>query len=129
MTEKNLLDSDVLIDYLRDNPKAVKFLENAFAKSTCYISPITIAELYAGVREGRERHVLDQFLKVFELVEIDAHIAEKGGLYRRDFGKSHGAGLADAFIAASAEAAHATLITLNKKHYPMLKKIHVPYTK
>lgn len=38
-------------------------------------------------------------------------------------------GLADALIAASAEIYGLTLATLNKKHYPMLKTVHIPYRK
>jgi predicted nucleic acid-binding protein len=88
-----------------------------------------VAELYAGVREGSERHTLERFLAAFEVVPVDEAIAAKGGLYRRDYGKSHGTGLADALIAATAAVHQATLVTLNKKHFPMLASIHVPYQK
>jgi predicted nucleic acid-binding protein len=36
-------------------------------------------------------------------------------------------GLADALIAASAEAAGATLVTLNRRHFPMLAEVLAPY--
>ncbi len=35
----------------------------------------------------------------------------------------------DALIAASAEAAGATLLTLNRRHFPMLAEVLVPYAK
>jgi len=38
-------------------------------------------------------------------------------------------GLADALIAATADVKQATLVTLNKKHFPMLQDISVPYHK
>jgi predicted nucleic acid-binding protein len=50
-------------------------------------------------------------------------------LFRRDYGKSHGVGLADALIAASAEMRGAVLVTLNRKHFPMLPTVIVPYQK
>jgi len=50
-------------------------------------------------------------------------------IYRRDYGKSHGVGIADAIIAALAKDLNAKLATLNKKHYPMLQAIEVPYHK
>jgi predicted nucleic acid-binding protein len=127
--EKLLIDTDVLIDYLRNVSQAVKFLENKIETDTCYLSAITIAELFAGVREGKERSMIEKFFEAFEIVEVDTNIAQKGGLYRRDYGKSYGTGLADAIIAASAEFYQAKLITLNKKHFPMVKKILVPYKK
>ncbi|MHC4458909.1 MAG: PIN domain-containing protein, partial [Planctomycetota bacterium] len=52
-----------------------------------------------------------------------------GGLYKRDYGKSHGVGLADAILAATAEAENAELKTLNTEHFPMLKGLRPAYTK
>jgi predicted nucleic acid-binding protein len=124
-----LIDTDILIDHLRGNSQALKFLENVMTHSACYISAITIAELYVGVREGKERQILDQLIKEFQIAPLNEKVAQRGGLYRRDYGKSHGVGLADAIIAATAEDLGLKLVTLNKKHYPMLKKIHIPYQK
>ena len=41
----------------------------------------------------------------------------------------HGVGLADAMLAATAEAENAELKTLNTKHYPMFKGLRPTYTK
>jgi hypothetical protein len=51
------------------------------------------------------------------------------GILKRDFGKSHGVGLADAILAATAQAEGAELATLNVKHYPMIKGLRPPYEK
>lgn len=122
-----LIDTDVLIDYLRDRAEAVSYLESV--TDQMLVSAVTVAELYAGVREGKERAALDSFIKAFEVVPVDWEIAIKGGLYRRDYGKSHGTGLADAIMAATAEVRQAELVTLNKKHFPMLVTVNVPYQK
>jgi predicted nucleic acid-binding protein len=122
-----LIDTDVIIDYLRDQADAVAYLEAL--TDTQLLSAITVAELYAGVREGVERTTLGGFITAFEIVPVDEAIAVKGGLFRRDYGKSHGVGLADALIAASAETRAATLVTLNRKHFPMLPAVIVPYQK
>jgi predicted nucleic acid-binding protein len=122
-----LIDTDVLIDYLRDRPEAVSYLESL--AETLLISVVTIAELYAGVRDGAERNALDSFIQAFEIVAVDEAIAVTGGLYRRDYSKSHNTGLADALIAATAEIRNAELVTLNKKHFPMLSNVIVPYQK
>ena len=42
---------------------------------------------------------------------------------------SHGVGLADAILAATAESEDAELKTLNRKHYPMLKGLRPAYMK
>jgi hypothetical protein len=63
------------------------------------------------------------------VIPVTSEIARAGGLYKRDFGKSHGVGLADAIIAATCEAENAELKTLNIKHYPMIKSLTPPYKK
>ena len=92
------------------------------------ISTITIAELFAGVRDGEERRLLERFILAFKVIPVDDDIAKKGGLYRRDYGASHGIGLADALIAATAETKKATLVTLNQRHFPM-SSVSVPFQK
>lgn len=127
MAERVLIDTDVLIDYLRGRAEAVSYLENLTGQ--LLISAVTVAELYAGVREGAERVALEQFVSAFQMVPVDDVIAAAGGLIRRDYGKSHGVGLADAIIAATAEVRKANLVTLNRKHFPMLANVIVPYQK
>lgn len=124
-----LLDTDVLIDYLRGHASA----QSLFAKlpDDCGISTISIAELHAGVREGAERKALVTLLDTFVLIELSSTIAAHGGLLRRDWGKANGLGLNDALIAATALASERVLLTLNAKHFPMLAKgqLVVPYQK
>ena len=125
--KKILVDTDVLIDYLRGYSKAIHFIEQNI--NLLSISVITVAELYSGVREGKERIILDEFIECFDIISLDSKIAEKGGLIRRDFYKSHGIGLADALIAATVLQAKTSFVTLNVRHYPMLKDVLVPYNK
>lgn len=122
-----VVDSDVLIDYLRDQPQAVAFLEGS--EQPLAMSVITAAELYAGVRDGEERQQLDTFIGAFTVLPLDRQPAQRAGLWRRQYGPSHGTGLADALIAASVAAAGATLVTLNRRHFPMLADVLVPYAK
>ncbi len=122
-----LLDTDVLIDYLRAVPEAVAWLEGQTGR-LC-VSVISVAELYAGVREGREREELDAFVLNFEILPLDALVAQRGGLLRRDYGRSHGVGLPDALLAATALVRSLELMTLNRKHFPMLPDLAVPYRK
>ena len=63
------------------------------------------------------------------MVPVTQAIAQSGGLLKRDFGKSHGVGLADAIVAATAQAENAELKTLNTKHYPMAKGLRPAYAK
>ena len=127
MTESILPDTDILIDFLRGSSNAVDLINEHATK--IILSPIVIAELYAGVKGEKEQTVLDNFLALFPVLPVTAAIARVGGLYKRDYGKSHGVGLADAILAASAAAEGAELKTLNVRHYPMIKAIKPAYTK
>ena len=57
-----------------------------------------------GVRDRREREVLDQLLGLLHTIEISTKITQQAGLWRREYGKSHGTGIIDALIAACADA-------------------------
>jgi len=127
MVRPLVLDTDVLIDFFRGHSKAVAYVQ-AHA-SRIILSSIVVAELYAGVKGEAEETTLADFIALFRVIPITREIAQAGGLYRRDYGKSHGVGLADAILAATTEAEGAELKTLNTKHYPMLKGLRPPYTK
>lgn len=127
MNKAILVDTDILIDYLKGEKQAVDFLEGI--KGPLLISSINAAELYAGVRIGKEESILEIFLKAFQIIPVSVEIAKRGGLYCRDFRKSHNIGLADAVIAATIDIMECELATLNKKRYPMFNNILVPYNK
>ncbi len=127
MSKEKLVDTDVLIDFLRGNEKAVILIDKI--SSQIILSPIVVAELYAGVKGEDELSVLDNFISFFRIVPIDSEIAKAGGLYKRDFAKSHGIGLADALLAATADKENAEILTLNIKHYPMMKDLKPAYIK
>ena len=122
-----LFDTDVLIDYLRGRPEAVLFVEEKVAEAC--VSVMNIAELYQGVRNGNERVKLGKMLSVLPSLPITSDIAEQGGTFSRDYRPSHGCGLADCLIAATADQHGLTLVTLNPRHFPMLQDIEVPYIK
>ncbi|MGQ0486077.1 MAG: type II toxin-antitoxin system VapC family toxin [Hyphomicrobiales bacterium] len=120
-----LIDTTVLVDFLRGHPRAVRYMGELELKP--FVSAMTVAELYGGIREGVERQTLDRVLTGCEPVPIDDMVAEKGGLMFRKFSRSHGVGLADALIAACADVVSAQLVTHNRRHFPMLAEVLVPY--
>lgn len=122
-----LVDTDILIDFLRGYHTAILFVEKH--SSQLVLSPIVVAELYAGVKGTDELTVLDDFVALFRVVPLTFEIAKLGGLYKRDFGKSHGVGLADAILAATATMNEVALKTLNVKHYPMFRDLAPAYNK
>ena len=127
MAKPILLDTDVLVDFFRGHGKAVAFV-NTY-NDRIILSSIVVAELYAGVKTDAEQAALQDFISIFRIVPVSAEIAKTAGFYKRDYGKSHGVGLADAILAATAEVEKAELKTLNTKHYPMLKHLRPAYNK
>jgi predicted nucleic acid-binding protein len=127
MARPILLDTDILVDFFRGHSEAVAFV-NAHS-SRVILSSIVVAELYAGVKGDEEKAALDSFISLFRVIPVSTEIAKAGGIYKRDYGKSHGVGLADAILVATAEAENAELKTLNTKHYPMLKNLKPAYSK
>ncbi|NNG01230.1 MAG: type II toxin-antitoxin system VapC family toxin [Desulfobacteraceae bacterium] len=127
MSDTMLVDTDVLVDFLRGFEKATDFIKKCSSK--IILSSIVVAELYAGVKGTNELTVLENFVSLFRVVPITAEIAKAGGLYKRDFCKSHGVGLADAILAATADIEKAELKTLNVKHYPMIRGLKPVYKK
>jgi predicted nucleic acid-binding protein len=125
VAERLLLDTDVLVEYLRGRPKAIEYLEGI--ASDLSISVISVAELFAGVRGNEEDRALRQFLLAFSILPVTEKVARLGGLYRREYHPSHGTGLADALIAATAEENGLSLVTFNRRHFPMVSELVVPY--
>lgn len=128
MSKPILVDTDVLIDFLRGYEEATSLV--AVNSERIIVSAVVVAELYAGVRggaDGPEQGVLERLLALFRVVPVSSGIARLGGLYKRDYGRSHGVGLADAIVAATATVEDAALMTLNVKHYPMLSGIQPAY--
>jgi predicted nucleic acid-binding protein len=88
---------------------------------------VTLAELFGGVRDGRERTWLETWAQDILVLPVTPEIGRLGGLYWRDHRHSHGTGLLDALIAATARLHDLRLMTRNVRHFPMLDDLLVPY--
>jgi predicted nucleic acid-binding protein len=112
-----LLDTDILINFLRGNEQAREEISSFLDTSVLHCSVITIAEIHAGMRE-HERGKTLELLESLTPVDITPKIAERAGRYKRTI-KSRQLELDDCLIAASAIEKQALLVTGNGKHYPM----------
>jgi predicted nucleic acid-binding protein len=121
-----LLDTDVIFDFLRGNEQAKRVVVD-LEKS--YVSAISVAELFAGVRSAKEAAVLDALIQDLTVLDVTAAVAQAAGEIKAQFFPSHGVGLPDALIAATALANRLNLLTLNVKHFPMLLGLKAAYKK
>ncbi len=115
---KVLLDSDVVINILKKKEETLQKLES-LRSCTFYISPIVIAEIYAGARPD-EIEQIEQLFSFFTVVDLCADTGMIAGMYANIYKKAFNAiSLEDYMIAATAKYHNLSLWTYNKKHYPM----------
>ena len=112
-----LVDTDVLIDFLRGRERAREFLVSLAGDADIICSAITVAEIHAGMKE-QERLKTDELLDSLTIIDVTREIAEKAGAYRRTI-RSHALELDDCLIAATSYLKRAPLATGNAKPYPM----------
>lgn len=120
-----LLDTCVVIDYLRGNAAAVAFVSTLDNKPT--VSVVTLAEVFVGFRSQRAEAVARGFFGGCNVHIVSTLIAEAAGMHLRHFRTSHNTELADALIAATAEHHGLELATLNVKKFPMFKRLKAAY--
>ena len=117
MMKNTLVDTDILIHFLRGRRKAKDFLSSLLNRSQIHCSSITVAEIFAGIRPGEEektRALMDNLI----VLDVTRVIAERAGHYRRTI-RSQTLELDDCLVAATAFVHRAVLATGNRKHYPM----------
>ena len=118
---KALFDTNILIDYLNGIVPARDELKRYDCR---LISLITWMEVMIGCRSGEEEPPVRRFLASFDLLPIDADIAERAVTLRRDARIR----LPDAIIWATAQQHSALLVTRNTKDFSTnLPGIRLPY--
>ena len=95
---------------------------------SAYFSVISETELVSGVRNKKERKIIESVLNLIQRLNIDKEIAVLAGEYRNKYFKSHSLETPDALITATAVLNGMTLITENKKHFDMIKNLTVKST-
>lgn len=118
--ERLALDTDIVIDLLKKQPAVVaRFLELLESKTRFLISPIVIAEVYAGAYP-KEHKDIEAFFDLCQRIDMDSEAGRTAGLYANQYRKSfQGISLEDFMLAATAKAHRCPLWTGNRKHYPM----------
>ena len=115
-----LLDSTVLIAYLKGAPEARDLVRPAVATGEAAASVLSRVEIEGGMRSG-ERSAVARLMGALHLVPVSDPIAMRAGQFLRRYRRSHqGIDVVDYVIAATAELAGAQLATLNVKHFPMV---------
>ena len=119
-----LVDTDVLIWFLRGNDTAKKAIKNIPQPA---ISAVTHMEILTGLHNKTELKSWKSFLKDYNFhhIPIDAEITTKAVYWVEEFCLSHKLRMADALIAATADAHGLDLLTGNLSDYKFLPGLTV----
>jgi predicted nucleic acid-binding protein len=119
-----LIDTDVLIWYLRGNENAQKIIT---ANIPFKISVVTYIELLQGMKNKGELKILQKFVKKWsiEIIQINENISSRAMFLVEDFCLSHSMEMGDAVIAATALENQEILLTANNKHYSFIPNIQI----
>ena len=124
MNYEVLLDTDVIIWYLRGNEKAYDLIHslNVFA-----ISAVTYMELVQGMRDKSELRQLKRTLKQWNVktIYMSEEISALALFYVEEYFLSHSMQLADALIAATCSNYGLVLCTANDKHYKIINDLEI----
>jgi len=120
-----LIDTNIVIDLMRRREGAIDFVVGLTEKP--FLSTLTIAELFAGAHRRSEDQSIRNFVAGTMAIGVDAEIAEEAGHILRRYRPSHGLDIVDATVAATAICYQLQLATLNRRHFPMLEDLLVPY--
>ncbi len=114
-----LLDTDILIWYLRGKGDIVGLVQRLAENSQLHISAISRTEVLIGMLPKEEKQT-KEFLSSLVTCPVDKEVADLAGEYIRLFRKEGvTVEIPDALIAATAVINDLILVTLNIKHYPM----------
>jgi predicted nucleic acid-binding protein len=125
-----LLDSSVLIDVLRSRHGRRELLVDlAHARHFLATSALNVAEVFAGMRP-REQARTEEFLDALECFALTKTTAKLAGTLKNTWArKGRTLTLADAIVAAIALDHGCTLVTDNRKDFPMLELEYYPLPK
>jgi predicted nucleic acid-binding protein len=123
-----VLDSTVLIDYLRGRPTVERVSALAGTGDLLATTAINVEEIVRGLRPAESSAATELFAGL-EVLSVDLAAAWQAGEWRRGF-SARGVTLwqADCLIAATAKVNGAALVTGNPKDFPMpeLEVVHWP---
>ncbi len=112
-----LLDSDVMIDLLRQYPPAVKWFDTLEDEEEVILPGYVVMELIQGCRNKTEQERLQGELATYGVVWPAPEDCDRALEVFTRYRLSHNAGLLDVLIGQTAVALDIPLCTFNQKHY------------
>ncbi|MFQ5858794.1 MAG: PIN domain-containing protein [Anaerolineae bacterium] len=77
MADLTVVDTDILIDVGREVSEAIDYLDELESRATLAVSVVTQMEPIVGCRNKAELRDIEQFLKRFRILKINAAISDQ----------------------------------------------------
>lgn len=123
-----LLDTDVLIDELRQVPLAGQVLQALIQQGALAVSMLTRLELLVGCRDLVSKQRVERLLRSFELLPVTAEISELTNQLVTTYWLSHNLHFVDAHIAATALVHNVPLLSKNQRDFRFIPGLQLlPY--
>lgn len=124
-----VVDTSVLIDHLRGDPRALAVLRDAVAAAhELWSVTVVRTEILAGARPD-EMDRISALLAQLRWVDVTVEVADAAGDLAARYLRSHrGVDTVDYLVAAATESLGARLLTLNVRHFPMFPDLMPAYS-
>lgn len=121
-----LVDTSILIDFLRKEHKDKTIFWQLREQSPCAISSVTLFELLVGAKTQQHQQDIRKICKVVEIFPFDASCAEVAAqIFRELKAQNELIEFRDIFIGATARLHQLELATLNIKHFERIDRVHL----
>jgi len=126
-----LLDSDVMIDLLRQYPPATQWFDALDEDEEVALPGYVVLELIQGCRNKREQERIQRTVAPHGTVWLAPADCDRALEVFTQYHLSHNAGLLDVLIGQTAVALGVPLHTFNQKHYQFMTELQTvqPYEK
>lgn len=119
-----VVDTDIIIDYLKKRPPGAAFLKKAYLKYKIHVTSVTVYELLYGVQKSGKEKFIYRLLRYVTVVPFDDAAAKRAAAIHYAL-KSKGMdiGVKDSFIAGICDAHKMPLLTRNIEHFKRIPDI------
>ena len=125
---KYLLDSDTIISHLRGRKEITEMLKDLQRSGLPACSTISVLEVQLGVKTKDEEGKTNRFFESLKIFDVNMDITKIAAQLIREY-KAKGVtmDIPDSIIASTCILHDLTLVTYNRKHYPISElKFHLP---
>jgi len=120
------LDTNVLIDFLKNREPGASAVEKAVKEAECYIAAVTAYELLFGVARAKKQIGEDVLLGVMTILPLDGDVARQAAsLHALLIQANQDIGVKDVFIAATCLVHDVAILTSNRRHFARVPGLEV----